>query len=59
MNYFLQNNNIIRSTSTWQEVALAGANNRIKNRAKTEDQNFSDDFVNYKDNFNFKYKDTE
>ena len=46
MKNFLQNNGVIRCSPTRQKAALEGANNIIKDRSKTLNQNFSDDFVN-------------
>lgn len=46
MNDFLQNNDIVRSTSTKQEATLVGDNNSIKNKRKAMDQDFCDSLVN-------------
>jgi len=45
MNNFMQNNRIIRSSSTRQKAALVGANNVIKNWSQSVNENFGDDFV--------------
>jgi hypothetical protein len=45
VNYFLQNNRVVRSAPTWQETALKGTNNIVKNRSETVNEDFGDDFV--------------
>jgi len=45
VNNFLQNNRVIRSSPTRQKTTLIGANNIIKNRSQSVNQNFGDNFV--------------
>lgn len=44
MNYFLNNHDIIRTTTTGYEAGLKRADEVQEKRSKTVDQSFSDDF---------------